>query len=343
MSNSKENRPEEHVDDMLVAYLEHSLGPEERTLVKDHLRTCEKCAQEAQSLGEMMGMLGEYGADLCPEPEKLHEYVETGTDPEGKIAAHINECALCGKEIETLKAACQLESMPSPLWERVRKRISPLPATESAQRPPGTIRQSVLERVRSLFEAPIVRWAAAAVTVAVLFIVVYPRGTPRPIMGLSTITWEEQGVLIPKTEPLAPPKPKVAIMLFFEGFEKRLPQAEVDALYRSLGPVVANLESLNVVDPSDVREVLLAARFTHERRRALLSLLAKRLKVSYSLFLTIRNLRGRYEIGAELVEISSQRTLRTEAVAPISRSDLQRKLSETVKVILGILPTQETH
>jgi anti-sigma factor RsiW len=69
---------DQHVDDLLGAYVVDAIEADERLLVEDHLRECPRCRQEVAELREVTALLAHGGA---PAPEGLWE----------KIAAALEE------------------------------------------------------------------------------------------------------------------------------------------------------------------------------------------------------------------------------------------------------------
>ncbi len=141
-----------------------------REEVEQHLDHCPDCSKKVQAIDEMLGSLSTYRDVFHPPLERLYEFAQTGEDPAGKFALHLNQCETCRQEVESFKA-CAAETEMS---EEVRS-IFRFHLSKTAPDRPGSegLFARFRECISSLFRIPVVQWAAVAAVAALLVIAVY--------------------------------------------------------------------------------------------------------------------------------------------------------------------------
>ena len=166
----------------ILAYMEGDLDPGARAELEAHLRTCEACAAELASLQRMDTLLRQRTLAFHPDEEALQRFVVSGEDRDGKIAAHLSSCDACAEDVELLREMTRLGSevaeprptMPPDLVRRI-ERLHPAQTPESL---PARLVASVREFFSLPFRLPTFA-LGTAVAVAILIVVVIPRGEKR--------------------------------------------------------------------------------------------------------------------------------------------------------------------
>jgi hypothetical protein len=110
-----------HPSELLLAYLEGTLPPEQQESVAAHLSTCPECKEELRQLKEALALLQECRNDLCPEVSELYEFVNFDVDEGGRIALHLSSCPLCRSEVHRLKPLDESHTMPEKTWRQAQK------------------------------------------------------------------------------------------------------------------------------------------------------------------------------------------------------------------------------
>ncbi len=170
-----------HPVDLLLPFLENTLGPEEISTVRNHVEKCDHCEQELKSLENITSALKTHKNLFCPEPWEIYEFVQSGTDPDKLIARHLNECSLCKHEAETLQTAPANQKIPERMWSELEQELRQ-PDVKKATPKAKTTFWKLPNWPLSFLKIPILATAtAAAVLVIFLF---YPGSQPKPTVAL---------------------------------------------------------------------------------------------------------------------------------------------------------------
>ena len=78
-----------HPTDMLLAFLDNTLDPEQTDRIRSHLEKCRECSKELESLKDITGTLTSQNGVFCPESWELFEFAQTDMDPGEKIQDHL--------------------------------------------------------------------------------------------------------------------------------------------------------------------------------------------------------------------------------------------------------------
>lgn len=259
----------EHPGELLLAYVEGLVSDNDRSRVEKHMSSCRDCRSEVLELERMIGALKRNRDLFCPEPWELLDFLQDKEDPEGKIADHLTKCPLCRQELEELKQGCDKTDAPESIRNLFREQTKRVVQPETAE-----LGRSAIARLRELIASMLPRpmlAVASAAAVALLVIFLYPESEVQQIIGLSTIDWQRpdssEVKLTPKSLRLmgpsrsyavpGDPRPRVAVFLIFSGFEPPCPQETIDSLYRSLSPSRQISKYVELIPPSQVKEVLI--------------------------------------------------------------------------------------
>ena len=123
------------ISDLILAWNDGALSPDESHRVAEHVRHCADCRREADTLREISARLsGAFRVQrstrleaLCPGPEVLVDFVEGGLhgDLADQISFHLELCAGCCSEKELILAcnpdpAAAAHEMVPPMDARLR-------------------------------------------------------------------------------------------------------------------------------------------------------------------------------------------------------------------------------
>ncbi|MBI5250015.1 MAG: zf-HC2 domain-containing protein [Desulfomonile tiedjei] len=315
-----------HPDELLLPYIEDSLNPEQRLDVDRHLSSCERCSSEIRELGRITSALRENKQAFCPDSSEVHQFAETGHDPENRISRHLKTCPNCLALAEALGTEQLPHSMPADLWERVQERLGIVETprvSESVETAP-----SFAERLQQWFRIP--TFAAGAVAAAILLVVIlYPRDFTVPGVGLSSVTWE--GVSKPKAL-----LPRAAFIITFKDFTEPLPQKSVDEIYRALKPDMELSERFMVISPAELRTAAKSGDILLDPLRIgeTVESLNKKLNVSRVAVLTLEASDGKFSVKVELMDAATGTSLGQRRESAIPDNQLPEKIREMVSSMM---------
>ena len=315
-----------HPRGLLLQYLEDLLPREERDALKQHVHGCSECSSELGELESMITRLRNNKTVFCPESWELHEWLQTGNDPEGRIQSHAEKCPHCAEELADFRKFSERVEVPDRVQAAFRQRFGKPFRIEPE--PLRTGKLVVLsEWLASRFRHPVL--AAGALAAAILVgVLIYPQGGIEPMYGLSSVTWEQTEGRVPKGALLDETKPRAAILLIFRGFKRPVPQEKIDELYEWLIPTRQTEDKFEFISPAEVKASLSKSTVPPNDRNALLGLLARDLDVSRALILTIKARDGKFEIEGELVDPASGRTIRKQIGKFSSEAELMSTIGD---------------
>lgn len=321
-----------HPGNLLLPFLEDRLSSEDRAMVQEHINACKECSHELQMLGEFMAKLKAKKDIFCPEPEQLFEFVQTGHDPEGKLARHIEHCPLCKEDVAAYRAGCDLAAMPEKVHAAYRERFSKL-----ARKDADVAHKSLVERLNewlsSLFKVPAFALATAVAAILVV-VLIYPRGEIEPYIGLSSITWgQTDDEMVSKSSPFEAQRQKVAFLLVFKDFRQRLPQEKIDKLYEALEPTPEMHKRFDFVTPGQLKDAIGKEGIKSDDTEAVMERLRKDLDVSRIVFVDVISSKDRYLIQGKLADVTGGKIVQTETEEAV-QNQLESKLRESVSALL---------
>jgi len=334
----KEHGPDsiEHPGNLLLPFLENQLMAEDRAMVQDHLKSCAECSSEFQMLDELLAKLKANKDIFCPEPHRLFDFAETGEDPEGRLARHLEHCPMCSRDVEAYRTGCQVDVLPEKVHAAYRDRFSHI-STKSRDSTGDSLFAGLAEWLSSLLKAPTFALATAAAAILVV-VLIYPREEIEPYIGLSSVAWKSvDDEFAPKSLIVEPRKPCVALLLSFKGFKERLDQRRVDALYQCLSPVVEAQEHTEVISPAEIQVILREKSHASDAKETF-EYLGKNLNVSSVVILQIVSASDGFGIDGRTVEATTGETMRRKTLDAVPESQLPARLGETLGSLLETKP-----
>jgi hypothetical protein len=178
--------------------------------------------------------------------------------------------------------------------------------------------------------------AAGAIAAAVLMaVLLYPSEIPQSLMAPTSVTWEGT----PRPKSFEPSANRLAMLIAFKGFDRPVPQAEVDALYQALAPTMELYERFQILPPKVVKDAVQKGRSALRDRTELLDRLKKRLNISYAVMVTITSRAGHAEIQVELVDTEGGKVKAEKTEANVSEKELERAVRQSaLSVMLSARP-----
>ncbi|MFC1836594.1 hypothetical protein ACFL2Q_18020 [Thermodesulfobacteriota bacterium] len=301
---------------------------EERSVEsREHMKTCPDCSETFGRLDEMIGSLKTRKDAFCPPAWQLYDFVEAGEDPEDRLSFHLARCHSCREEVQAYKMGHEEPAMPEGIRAVFDHHLVKQPRAEAPRTSPIT---SIIDFISSLFRQPTLALGTVA-AVALLAVLIYPRPDAGPTLGLSSVNWGlENGLGKPKS---TAKRPLAAMLLYFEGFDKPVPQGEIDSLYEALRPGEDLLEIYRFVAPARLREFVGKDAGQSERKN-LLDKLHKGLHVSEALAVTVAPDGGRYRVDLRLFDLTTGRERSAAWRTNLSKAELPAKLRDAVSGLL---------
>ena len=190
--------------------------------------------------------------------------------------------------------------------------------------------ESLWERIRNFFNIPMAALATAA-AVALLLIMIYPRGGVESIIGLSGETWEPPRPKLMAPQIVTPEKvpverPKAAVVVVFEKFRDKPDQKFVDSVYRSLEPTTLGEPKYEFIAPARIRQAVSEGAIKSENLGELKNGLASVIKVSRLLVVKISQNGSNYDIDAELSDLVSGASVMKFARQNVAAGDVSEVL-----------------
>ena len=190
--------------------------------------------------------------------------------------------------------------------------------------------ESIWERIRNFFNIPMTALATAA-AVALLLIMIYPRGGIEPLIGLSGETWEppKPKLMAPKivrSKPPAAAKSKAAVVVVFEKFRKTPDQQFIDSAYQALEPPIVVGGKYEFVSPAKIKQAIANGEIKSANVADFKKGLESNLKVSKLLIVTIRPNEARYDVEAEQFDLVSGASTMKSSQIGVDASELNKAL-----------------
>jgi len=302
---------------LLLTYLEGRLSPREQAELERHLTGCPRCSTELRELSEIVGALRDNREAFCPEPWQVYELIHYGTDPEGRIAGHLDQCLSCRALAEQLKSEAA-PRMPAAVARELLDRTRP-------ERSGGALAesrwQSVGIRFFTKFRIPALA-AGLAAAVIVAAVLMLPSSMPEYAVVLGTGSWET--VPRPK-EGMA--RPRVAMVIVFKGFDKQPSQSHIDELYNAAAPTMSVYERYHIIPPDAFRDRWKKDPLSSPDRQSLVRWLHEKLNASRAAIVTISPDGKEVSLEVDLLDTTTETVLQHE----VARNVPQDLIKETVR------------
>lgn len=347
---------DDHPKDILLAYLEGTLSGERKAIVEAHINTCNQCAGELNSLGNLLGILKTEKEVFCPEAWELYEFIEIGNDPEGRLAGHLQNCPLCCAEVADYRETAIQKTLPIEIKAELRK-VFPQSAKSHIANDKKAFAQA-LEWLNSIFRFPALA-IGTAVAAVLAVILLYPHGTVPTFIGVSSENWEETGLQatpkslfpgtsarkeIAKSTPLMghggsrpmlfeAPKSKICSVIIFSGFEKPLPQSTIDALYEGLKPTAELEKRFQFSTPSQLKQFLDKVGNRHLSPSEVLNEFYKESSINFTLLANIKAEKDKFGLKAQVIDTHSGAILAESIQSGLSGTELASKVNDSLALL----------
>jgi hypothetical protein len=328
----------EHPESLLIGYVENDLKPEERSVVEQHLKDCPKCAQSVRRLeGLTRSLRGNAEEIICPEASELHEFVRSGSDPGGKLARHLAQCASCFEEVSCYRLACAVSPSCQPIPGSVREAFEqnyPAPG-ERVVPSEETLWSKLLERISLLFRQPVLA-LGTAVAVILIVALLYPRQHTEPSIVFSHVKWGETGRKW-TTMNISPGqgRPSVAMAIFSKDFTAQLSQQRIDEWYSSIEPTPEMKKRFEFINPAQLESLATTDQSKTVSPEELRELLSKKIGPIKVVMITLGQERDGFSIESRLVDSETGKTTGETTYNRVPYSDVSSKLRESAFALLG--------
>ncbi|MEI7449271.1 MAG: hypothetical protein WCJ75_06575 [Desulfomonile sp.] len=193
------------------------------------------------------------------------------------------------------------------------------------------------EWIAPLFQVPVAALATVAAA-ALLVVVMFPRGVPEPVMGLSSEKWDKPQLMLmaPKSLPLKAepahetPKLRMAMIINFKNFKEPINQETVDSSYRSIKPTAAMEREYDILSPYKFKEAVDQGEISTHNLQETMDGLVK-LGVSRALVLTVTARGNLFEVETDLKNLETGQTLNVITKNDISRDDLPSVMRKSIQ------------
>ena len=356
MKTSDEKALTEHPKDLLHSYLEGNLPEKDRSTVEAHLAQCRKCADELSSLGGLLDILKTEKDIFCPEPWELFEFTEKAEDPGGKIAQHLEVCPLCRSDVAEYQQTSISKTLPTAIKNELKK-VYPKQAQRDISNKSNGFAWAK-DRLNAIFRMPTLALGTAVAAILAV-ILLYPHGTIPTFIGVSSENWEEaipQPIpksLFPQTpmrkqiagsppqsareapKPMLfeAPKPRVAPIIMFHGFDKPLPQSTVDSLYEQLRPRGELEGRFNFSAPAQLKQFVDKVSDRHLSPTDTLSEFYKEEKLDFALIANVKSEKDKFGLKSQLIDTNNGKILAEFIESGLSGADLASKVNDSLDLL----------
>lgn len=209
---------------------------------------------------------------------------------------------------------------------------------DTAERAVSTIQ----ELFTSLMRVPVMSLATVA-AVAVLVLMIVPWGGPEQIIGVSPVKWEEprppklmmKRPLLKKVEPPEPVKPRVAVVVTFQGFKTPMDQDFVDRMYRALEPSPAARRKFTIISPDTIHDAIRRGEVKTDRPKDMLAGLHSALNASDAVVVTIAVKKERFSVKAELTDLTTGAVRRAGTAEDVIGTELGAVVKKVTDALLA--------
>ena len=365
MTPSEKTTSNEHPKDLLPIYIEGELAERDRVAVENHLDQCLECSEELEALKQVVDVLKTDKSVFCPEAWELYEFIETGEDSGGKLAQHIEDCSLCCADVAEYRETAKLKTLPSEIKNELKK-VFQKPAQ---QRISNQIKQFAWAKdwLSSIFKMPVLTFGTALAAILAL-ILLYPHGSTHVFIGVSSENWEgvsfsatpksllsdahEREEIVKPVPPIiceaskpslsAAPKPRVASVIMFHGFDKPLPQSTVDSLYEQLKPRGELEERFQFSTPADLKQFLDKVADRHLPPIQELSEFYKESSINFALIENIVAEKDKFGLKSKLIDTRNGKILAESIESGLSGTGLASRVNDSLILLNNVKTETQT-
>jgi hypothetical protein len=239
----------------LLAALAPEEFPEWAKRIEEHVRECQSCAEELETLRILDSLIRKHREELadspagCPEPGALVEAaIGEKTDPH--ILKHVQQCPDCQREFELVRQLVQED--PSLI-------AAPMGTADETPAQGGpSLAQRIFASIRDFISVPSLALGAAAA--AIIAFVLLP-GAPKEVFMrpvLSDVDWQasrsiDKELMAPKS--VSGIKTKVAVVLLVADDDPISP-GELERVYRQVRIAEELGNAFEFVSPADLKKRL---------------------------------------------------------------------------------------
>ncbi len=196
MTSSGPDCPEGRDPAQILAYVEGDLDQATSSELEAHLRTCDFCSSEYESLRKADQLLKVHSDAFHPDEEELYHFVSTGEDVDKRISLHLASCQDCSDDVDLLREMLQAGAQtPAHAPEMPHSLISQLEQLHTAPKTQGLLERlyaSVTELMRLPFQMPVLALGTAAAVVVFVIVSIPLWRTFKPIAPPSVTAPQEQ-------------------------------------------------------------------------------------------------------------------------------------------------------
>ena len=285
-----------HPDELLLPYIEGRLARDEQTLVEEHLRTCEECRTLKEQLAETVDLLTANREAFCPEPWQLYELVHYGRDPDGTVAAHLEQCDACREIARSVTEKLPADQIPASVRHALKAHVAQTAVPPFREDQPS---ESLLDRLYRRYRLPAFSIGLAAAILAL--VILLPSPAFRSGFLPSSVAWEN----VPKPKSFGQGMKRAAMVLLLKDSGRKMPQREVDSLYHALAPTMELYQRFQIVSPEQVAEAIGKRRYRDDTVSEMVAHLHRELGVSVVALITIQPEEKGTAVEVEIVDADS--------------------------------------
>ncbi len=352
----------QHPKDLLPIYIDGELAEKDRVAVENHLDQCLECSEELEALKQVVDVLKTDKSVFCPEAWELYEFIETGEDPEGKLVQHLEDCPLCCADVAEYRETAIQKTLPSEIKTELKGSfLKPAQRQISNE---SKIFAWAKGWLTSIFKMPTLTLATAVAAILAV-VLLYPHGSSPVFIGVSSENWEEASFSATAkslvsdahereeiAKPVRPtireaskprlsaaPKPRVAPIVLFHGFEKPLPQSTVDSLYEQLRPSEELEERFQFSTPADLKQFLDKVADRHLPPAQELSEFYKESSINFALIENVKAEKDKFGLKSQLIETRNGKILAESIESRLSETDLASRVNDSL-ILLNSVKTE---
>ncbi len=212
--------------------------------------------------------------------------------------------------------------------------------------------------LNAIFKMPTLALGTAIAAILAV-ILLYPHGTVPIVIGVSSENWEEAipqpipkslfpqtpmrkqiGASPPRSAREAPkpmffeaPKPRVAPIIIFHGFDKPLPQSTVDSLYEQLRPRGELERRFKFSAPAQLEQFLAKVSDRHLSATDTLSEFYKEQKLDFALIANVKSEKDKFGLKSQLIDTRNGQILAEFIESGLSGADLASKVNDSLDLL----------